>query len=132
MLNSKKGGVVVKLIPKYTRAEIIKLVKQKVLDSNEDLQRNSEKINIPYSDLKKVLSLNAIWTPKEYQLASKILEISVEMLLENLEQEDLSNVSFRALENNEEINNKVSQLNDIFEELTYQLKIGSEIDGRKI
>ncbi|MEB7852936.1 hypothetical protein [Staphylococcus equorum] len=121
-----------KLIPKYTRAEIIKLVKQKVLDSNEDLQRNSEKINIPYSDLKKVLSLNAIWTPKEYQLASKILEISVEMLLENLEQEDLSNVSFRALENNEEINNKVSQLNDIFEELTYQLKIGSEIDGRKI
>lgn len=121
-----------KLIPKYTRAEIIKLVKQKVLDSNEDLQRNSEKINIPYSDLQKVLSLNAIWTPKEYQLASKILEISVEMLLENLEQEDLSNVSFRALENNEEINNKVSQLNDIFEELTYQLKIGSEIDGRKI
>ncbi|PTE24460.1 hypothetical protein BUY92_10135 [Staphylococcus equorum] len=121
-----------KLIPKYTRAEIIKLVKQKVLDSNEDLQRNSEKINIPYSDLKKVLSLNAIWTPKEYQLASKILEISVEMLLENLEQEDLSNVSFRALENNEEINNKVSLLNDIFEELTYQLKIGSEIDGRKI
>lgn len=121
-----------KLIPKYTRAEIIKLVKQKVLDSNEDLQRNSEKINIPYSDLKKVLSLNAIWTPKEYQLASKILEISVETLLENLEQEDLSNVSFRALENNEAINNKVSQLNDIFEELTYQLKIGSEIDGRKI
>ncbi|MDK9857353.1 hypothetical protein [Staphylococcus equorum] len=121
-----------KLIPKYTRAEIIKLVKQKVLDSNEDLQRNSEKINIPYSDLQKVLSLNAIWTPKEYQLASKILEISVETLLENLEQEDLSNVSFRALENNEEINNKVSQLNDIFEELTYQLKIGSEIDGRKI
>lgn len=121
-----------KLIPKYTRAEIIKLVKQKVLDSNEDLQRNSEKINIPYSDLQKVLSLNAIWTPKEYQLASKILEISVETLLENLEQEDLSNVSFRALENNEEINNKVSQLNNIFEELTYQLKIGSEIDGRKI
>ncbi|EJX18962.1 MAG: hypothetical protein ACTHU2_10455 [Staphylococcus equorum] len=121
-----------KLIPKYTRAEIIKLVKQKVLDSNEDLQRNSEKINIPYSDLQKLLSLNAIWTPKEYQLASKILEISVETLLENLEQEDLSNVSFRALENNEEINNKVSQLNDIFEELTYQLKIGSEIDGRKI
>lgn len=121
-----------KLIPKYTRAEIIKLVKQKVIDSNEDLQKNSEKINIPYSDLQKVLSLNAIWTPKEYQLASKILEINVETLLDNLEQEDLSNVSFRALENNEEINNKVSQLNDIFEELTYQLKIGSDIDGRKV
>lgn len=121
-----------KLIPKYTRAEIIKLVKQKVLDSNEDLQRNSEKINIPYSDLQKVLSLNAIWTPKEYQLASKILEINVETLLDNLEQEDLTNVSFRALENNEEINNKVSQLNDIFEDLTYQLKIGSDIDGRKV
>ncbi|MGX5791739.1 hypothetical protein ACWKSJ_12000 [Staphylococcus equorum] len=121
-----------KLIPKYTRAEIIKLVKQKVIDSNEDLQKNSEKINIPYIDLQKVLSLNAIWTPKEYQLASKILEISVETLLENLEQEDLSNVSFRALENNEEINNKVSQLNDIIEDLTYQLKIGSDIDGRKV
>ncbi|MFQ3852783.1 hypothetical protein [Staphylococcus parequorum] len=121
-----------KLIPKYTRAEIIKLVKQKVLDSNEDLQKNSEKFNVPYSDLQKVLSLNAVWTPKEYQLASKILEISVETLLENLEQEDLSNVSFRALENNEAINNKVSQLNDIFEELTYQLKIGSDIDGRKV
>lgn len=125
-------GIVVKLIPKYTRAEIIKLVKQKVIDSNEDLQKNSEKINIPYSDLQKVLSLNAIWTPKEYQLASKILEINVETLLDNLEQEDLSNVSFRALENNEEINNKVSQLNDIFEDLTYQLKIGSDIDGRKV
>lgn len=121
-----------KLIPKYTRAEIIKLVKQKVIDSNEDLQKNSEKINIPYSDLQKVLSLNAIWTPKEYQLASKILEINVETLLDNLEQEDLTNVSFRALENNEEINNKVSQLNDIFEDLTYQLKIGSDIDGRKV
>lgn len=125
-------GIVVKLIPKYTRAEIIKLVKQKVIDSNEDLQKNSEKINIPYSDLQKVLSLNAIWTPKEYQLASKILEINVETLLDNLEQEDLTNVSFRALENNEEINNKVSQLNDIFEDLTYQLKIGSDIDGRKV
>lgn len=121
-----------KLIPKYTRAEIIKLVKQKVLDSNEDLQKNSEKFNVPYSDLQKVLSLNAVWTPKEYQLASKILEINVETLLDNLEQEDLSNVSFRALENNEEINNKVSQLNDIFEDLTYQLKIGSDIDGRKV
>ncbi|WP_158260243.1 hypothetical protein [Staphylococcus saprophyticus] len=52
--------------------------------------------------------------------------------MENLEQEDLNSVSFRALENNEVINKKVAQLNDIFEDLTYQLKIGCDDGGRAL
>ena len=48
-----------------------------------------------------------------------------EILLEHLPQEDLDSISFRALENTEEINHRVKQLDDIFQ-LTYQLKIGSE------
>ncbi|PTJ64283.1 hypothetical protein BUZ77_12235, partial [Staphylococcus saprophyticus] len=67
-----------------------------------------------------------------YNIISKIVGIDVNTLLENLEQEDLNSVSFRALENNEVINKKVAQLNDIFEDLTYQLKIGCDDGGRAL
>jgi hypothetical protein len=112
-------------IPKYTRIEIIKLIHHEILN-------NTVTLKLSEYERQKLLSNSAIWTPKEYELASEITGIELEELVTNLPEEDLSNVSFRALENNTEINEKVQQLNSIFEDLTYQLKIGSDMDERKI
>lgn len=119
-------------IPKYTRAEIISLLKDNLFKDNQTLEDASLRVNVDVSDLNKLLSYKPIWTPHDYELASQILSINVEALLENLPEEDLNQVSFRALENNEEINQKVKQINHIFENLTYQLKIGSGKDDGKI
>ncbi|RIN84626.1 hypothetical protein [Mammaliicoccus sciuri] len=115
-------------IPKYTRAEIISLLKANLFKDNQTLEDASLRFNVDVSDLNKLLSYKSIWTPHDYELVSQILSINVEALLENLPEEDLNQVSFRALENNEEINQKVKQINHIFENLTYQLKIGSGKD----
>ena len=76
--------------------------------------------------LHKLLNPSLIWVAQDYQLATTILKTTPEILLEHLPQEDLDSISFRALENTEEINHRVKQLDDIFQLLTYQLKIGSE------
>lgn len=119
-------------IPKYTRAEIISLLKANLFEDNQTLEEASLRVNVDVSDLNKLLSYKSIWTPRDYKLVSQILSINVEALLENLPEEDLNQVSFRALENNEEINQKVKQINHIFESLTYQLKIGSGKNDWKI
>ncbi|HAL09589.1 MAG TPA: hypothetical protein DCO67_06425 [Staphylococcus sp.] len=108
------------LIPKYTRAEIISMLNNALFNNEKSLE-----FNIKENDLNKLFSLKALWMPNDYKLASKIIGIDVEELLSHLPEEDLNQVSFRALENNDLIHEKVNQLNDIFETLTYQLKIGS-------
>lgn len=120
------------LIPKYTRIEIINLIKQNSNQFNEGPDNHFKTLNISEAKAKKLLSQSAIWTTEDYKIISKIVGIDVDTLLQNLEQEDLNSVSFRALENNEVINKKVAQLNDIFEDLTYQLKIGCDDSGRAL
>ncbi|MCG2181125.1 hypothetical protein [Staphylococcus epidermidis] len=115
-------------IPRYTKREIIQLIKNKI-NGNE-----SEKIelNISKETLDNLLSYSTIWTLKEYRLAASIIDVQTEKLIDMLPKEDLNKISFRAKENNEEINRRIQQLNDIFENLTYQLKIGSDINGRNL
>lgn len=120
------------LIPKYTRIEIINLIKRNSNQFNDGLDNHFKTLNISEAKAKKLLSHRAIWTTEDYNIISKTVGIDVNTLLENLEQEDLNSVSFRALENNEVINKKVAQLNDIFEDLTYQLKIGCDDGGRAL
>ncbi|MEB8114967.1 hypothetical protein [Staphylococcus saprophyticus] len=108
-------------IPKYTRREIIQLINSKIYHNEHGIKD----LNISRETLNKLLSLNAIWTTKEYQLAANIIDVPTENLIDILPHEDLDKISFRAKENNEEINNRVQQLNEIFENLTYQIKIGS-------
>lgn len=112
-------------IPKYTRAEIISLLKTELFKDNQSLKEASLSVSIDVGDLNKLLSHKSIWTPHDYELVSQVIDINIEELLESLPVEDLNQVSYRALENNEEINQKVKQINHIFENLTYQLKIGS-------
>ncbi|WP_210132879.1 hypothetical protein [Staphylococcus sp. GDH8C126P] len=115
-------------IPRYTRREIIQLINNK-MKGNES---GKIELNISKETLDKLLSLSSIWTPKEYHLAASIIGVQTEKLIDMLPKEDLNKISFRAKENNEQINRRIQQLNDIFENLTYQLKIGSEISERKI
>ncbi|KKI53903.1 hypothetical protein ACWEU9_04465 [Staphylococcus xylosus] len=115
-------------IPRYTRREIVQLINNK-MNGNES---GKIELNISKETLDKLLSLSSIWTLKEYHLAASIIGVQTEKLIDMLPKEDLNKISFRAKENNEQINRRIQQLNDIFENLTYQLKIGSEISGRKI
>ena len=123
-----KRGMLMYDIPRYSRREIIQLINEQI-NSND---RGKIELNISKETLDKLLSSNTIWTLKEYRLAASIIGVQTEKLIDMLPKEDLNKISFRAKENNEEINRKIQQLNDIFENLTYQLKIGSEISGRKI
>ncbi|WP_414047669.1 hypothetical protein ACMGE7_01975 [Macrococcus equi] len=100
------------MIPKYTTNEIVAMI----------AQHNGDKHPA------RTLSAERVWTLKEYTLASNYLNIPIEELMSLLPEEDLNSISFRALENNAEIHPKVQQVNQIFEALTYQLKIGDTND----
>lgn len=115
------------MIPKYTQVEISKRIH--TILSNSGLNQTSfvQRHNYNPQVLNKLLTPSLIWTTKEYQLAAEMLETTPEQLLSHLPQEELDSISFRALENTDEINDKVKQLDDIFQLLTYQLKIGSDL-----
>lgn len=115
------------MIPKYTQVEISKRIHNILTNSGLNHTSYAQQYNYNPQVLNKLLNPSLIWTTKEYQLAAKILETTPEQLLSHLPQEELDSVSFRALENTDEINDKVKQLDDIFQLLTYQLKIGSDL-----
>lgn len=115
------------MIPKYTQVEISKRIHNILANSGLSHTSFAQQSNYNPQVLNKLLNPSLIWTTKEYQLAAKMLETTPEQLLSHLPQEELDSVSFRALENTDEINVKVKQLDDIFQLLTYQLKIGSDL-----
>ncbi|TDM50442.1 hypothetical protein ETI06_00255 [Macrococcoides goetzii] len=101
------------MIPKYTTTEIVAKIQSQSLDSSHPALN---------------LTADKVWSLREYQLASDAIHIDIEELMSFLPEEDLNNISFRALENNENIQEKVREVNQIFELLTYQLKIGEAND----
>ena len=114
------------MIPKYTQVEISKRIQKEIELSGLEPVMYAEHHDYDTKQLHKLLNPSLIWVAQDYQLATTILKTTPEILLEHLPQEDLDSISFRALENTEEINHRVKQLDDIFQLLTYQLKIGSE------
>jgi len=115
------------MIPRFTKVEISKRIQKEINKSELDIDIYAKKYNYNLDTLHKLLNPSLIWIAQDYQLASKIIDIAPEQLLEQLPQEELDSISFRALDNTDEINQKVRQLDDIFQLLTYQLKIGSEL-----
>lgn len=114
------------LIPKYTQIEISKRIQSTIDLSNLDVNEYAIQHCYDITRLQQLLHPTLIWIAKDYQLAAKILHTTPKQLLASLPQEELDSISFRALENTEEINAKVQQLDQIFQLLTYQLKIGSD------
>lgn len=106
------------MLPKYSKFEIQSLVRKK-LD-----QSTSENIDADQQIVKEILDGGTFWQSRHYKAAATILDTTPEALLEITPGEPLDSVSFRAAENTEEINQKVAEVNDIFELLAYQLKIG--------
>lgn len=105
------------MLPKYSKYEIQDMIRDKV--------EETEGINNSLTE--ELLSTDSFWTSKHYQNAAEILEMKPEELVEMLPDEPLESVSFRAVENTEEINEVVEDVNDIFELLAYQLKIGKSL-----
>lgn len=101
------------MIPKYTTTEIVTMIQSQSLDSNHPALK---------------LTADQVWSLREYQLASDVVHMDIKELMAFIPEEDLNNVSFRALENNDTIQEKVRHVNQIFEMLTYQLKIGEAND----
>ena len=106
------------MLPKYIKIEIQNLVRQKLEESkavNNDLDQ---------SVINDILSHDTFWQTRHYAAAANILNLEPEELLAITPGEPLDSVSFRTEVNTEEINRTVAQVNDIFELLAYQLKIG--------
>ncbi|WP_340391575.1 hypothetical protein [Macrococcoides caseolyticum] len=101
------------MIPKYTTSEIVAMIQRKDGIKHEALE----------------LKDNEVWSLSEYQLAAEYLKMDVTELMSFLPAEDINSISFRAEENNEEIHDKVTQLNEIFEAVIYQIKIGDHNNG---
>lgn len=114
------------LIPKYTQIEISNRIQSTIDASHLNIDEYAKQYCYDITRLQRLLQPTLIWIAKDYQLAAKILHTTPKQLLVSLPQEELDSISFRALENTEEINNKVQQLDQIFQLLTYQLKIGSD------
>ena len=105
------------MVPRYTQHEISKRIQLLIKMENYDLDESTKH---------KLFNPSLIWISNDFKVAAKLLGTTPEKLLSHLPAEDLSSISFRALENTNEINQKVTQLEDIFQLLTYQLKIGSD------
>lgn len=101
------------MIPKYTTAEIVAMIQRNDGNQHEALK----------------LKDNEVWSLNEYQLAADYLDMDIAELMSFLPAEDINSISFRAKENNEEIHDKATQLNEIFEAVTYQIKIGDHNNG---
>lgn len=106
------------MLPKYSKFEIQSLVRKKLEKSASDNTGADQQI------VKEILEDGTFWKSRHYKVAAIILDTTPEALLEITPGEPLDSVSFRAAENTEEINQKVTEVNDIFELLAYQLKIG--------
>lgn len=115
------------MIPKYTQNEIVILIKN-LLNKDKKSEKEQQRIQqLSEPELRQLQNVKAVWAAKDYQMAAALLDIEQEDLMSMLPEEDLSNVSFRALENTEEILNKVEELNQIFDSLTYQIKLNNEM-----
>lgn len=106
------------MLPKYSKFEIQDLVRKKLNQSGTGNVGADQQI------VSEILDDETFWQSKHYKTAAAILDTTPEALLEITPGEPLDSVSFRAAENTEEINQKVTEVNDIFELLAYQLKIG--------
>lgn len=104
------------MLPKYSKFEIRERVKNELSKTEEEFDQEI---------VEQILNQDGIWLAEHYKTAAKILDISIEELVSTIPSEDLDSISFRAEENNEEINRTVKEINEIFELLTYQLKIGN-------
>lgn len=98
-------------VPKYTIEEIKHII-------------NSTSSDYGTSELMK----KSVWTATDYKKIALITKIPLEELMSFIPEEELSSVSFRALNNSSEVTEKVSELNDIFEYLLYQIKVGRTND----
>ncbi|UXR38043.1 ImmA/IrrE family metallo-endopeptidase [Staphylococcus simulans] len=116
------------MLPKYTQSEIVTLINNVIQNQRKTVEQQAVLDSLSKEELEVLTSIHLIWTEQYYQLAAQILGKSQIELTEMLLAEDLSSVSFRALENTEEILEKTAQINDIFEKLAYQIKTSATME----
>lgn len=106
------------MLPKYSKYEIQMLIRNKLNEVGEnDFAMDRQLIH-------DMLDEGTFWQSSHYIAAAEILEMTPQNLVAVIPGESLDSISFRAEENTEEINHVVEEVNDIFELLAYQLKIG--------
>lgn len=105
-------------MPKYSKYEIRTLVQGKLNEAGEN------NIRVDRQLITDLLNEETFWQSSHYIAAAEILETTPQNLVAMIPKESLDSISFRAEENTEEINHVVEEVNDIFELLAYQLKIG--------
>lgn len=105
-------------MPKYSKYEIRTLVQGKLNEAGEN------NIRVDRQLITDLLNEETFWQSSHYIAAAEILEMTPQNLVAVIPGESLDSISFRAEENTEEINHVVEEVNDIFELLAYQLKIG--------
>jgi transcriptional regulator with XRE-family HTH domain len=110
--------------PKYTRYELAKMVKEKRESLGLLPDQMAEAHGITVTLLNKIEGASRLFNATMYNAVSSILKIPVESLLEK-ETDDLDAISFRASEQNPELEETVRIANMLFDEIIMQEKIGT-------
>lgn len=114
-------------LPKYTQYELATLVNDKFIESKKSLMEFAKENTITEEPLGEILGGKVIFKLKHYNAASKILKVSVEEMLEEVQYVPDS-VNFRANSNDPEIESFVDKVSSIFTEWIYQKKVYGDIN----
>lgn len=110
--------------PVYTSYELSKQIKNKRREENMNVREFAMKYQVSEKIIEQIEDGTRSFSPQLYKACAKILELSLEQILE----EDIDNldiVNYRTTENNSGILDTVELANTIFNEVIMQKKISA-------
>lgn len=109
--------------PVYTCYELGNAMKRKRENENMTVEEFAQDYDVDIEILKKIENVRGTFTPKMYQICSRILGISINDILA-VENENVELASYRAESDSEAVNQTVEFANQLFHEIIMQRKIG--------
>ncbi|WP_348922088.1 hypothetical protein [Enterococcus rotai] len=117
--------LVTRELPNYTQYEIASLVNKEVNARNQNITELSLSLGVDDNIIREIIDGEVIFKMPHYNVASKILNISIEELLAEYTFEQ--DCYFRSEANNQEVDEFVNKMGYLFTEWIYQKKIAGDI-----
>lgn len=107
--------------PMFTSYELSKKVRGVIDRTGLNVEEFASANNLSLSDLTKVIKARGAFTPKMYKLCSRVLDISIDNILGEIQDSD--QVAYRTLDNNKNVQDTFTTANSLFNEIIMQKKI---------
>lgn len=112
-------------LPRYTQYELSSMMNKLINNSSLTPDQFAETNNLDFKLLVETLDGNTIFKPKHYQLVSKLLNLTMDEIFEEIPCDSLA--FFRTSDYGPEVNEFVNKTKKLFEEWVYQEKIFGDV-----